>query len=74
MRQMQQRPAFKQVIPPILFAELVSKVVVSPDTPASLVADLEKAGITADVQMSPRIWAPNPHMDAHNRRRDMKKR
>ena len=74
MKQMHQRPVFKQVIPPILFAELISKVVITPDTSVGMVAELEKAGITADTYVSPRRWKPNPHMDAYNRRRDMKKR
>ena len=74
MRPMQPRPVFKQVIPPILFSDLVSKVVITPDTPVGMIADLEKSGITAETLVSPRKWAPNPHMDAYNRRRDMKKR
>ena len=44
MRPMQPRPVFKQVIPPILFSDLVSKVVITPDTPVGMIADLEKFG------------------------------
>ena len=60
-------------IPPIFLADVISKIIITPDTDPQFIAELEKGGLKTRTAQSPKVWAPNPHMDAYNRRRAKKK-
>ena len=76
MRQMHNDYAKYSILtPPIILKELVSKVVVTPDTESGAVKDLVAVGLAdIDTYVSKRLWSPNLNAEAYQKRKEARKR
>lgn len=67
-----QTHAHQITMTPITFAECVTRIILSPDTPSGMLGEFGKYEITADVALAKRVWSPNVHMEAYQKRKAKK--
>jgi len=58
---------------PITFAEVLTKITITPETPSGFLSEMSKYELNVQVLFSNRNWSPNPHMESYQKRMAQRK-
>jgi hypothetical protein len=66
-------PERRTLTPPITFAEVLTKITITPETPTSFLGEVSKYDLICDCVSSNKNWHPNFHMAAYQERMRQRK-